>query len=167
MVRIQCRAERYGGDFARSLDITYVGLIGNQRAPESQGEEIRIVAGGCSVARVVVQLMALKANATSRARKSPTATWQHAGCRLSCVVQSKGLQITMTGGDRWSTDGQSRPVVLVRAQGMDACDCRPWVSRLVLEAKGQVYLMKVRSGNSGWQVRHDAPVSNVNFSGTS
>jgi len=132
--------------FARSLDITYVGPNPAINAHlKSQGEEIRIVAGGCSggAALVVQPDGRIKTDADFKGKKIATpqlGNTQDVAARA--WLQSKGLQITMTGGDA-SVIPTANPdqLALFTSKEMDAVwTVEPWVSRLVLEAKGQVYL---------------------------
>ena len=132
--------------FARSLDVTYVGPNPAINAYlKSQGEEIRIVAGGCSggAALVVQPDGRIKTDADFRGKKIATPQFgntQDVACRA--WLQSKGLQITMTGGDA-TVIPTANPdqLSLFERKEMDAVwTVEPWVSRLVLEAKGRVYL---------------------------
>jgi NitT/TauT family transport system substrate-binding protein len=132
--------------FARSIDLTYVGPNPAINAHlKSQGEEIRIVAGGCSggAALVVQPDGRIKTDADFRGKKiaSPQlGNTQDVACRA--WLQSKGLRITMTGGDAFviPTANPDQLSLFVRKE-MDAVwTVEPWVSRLVLEAGGQVYL---------------------------
>ena len=89
--------------FARSLDLTYVGPNPAINAYlKSQGEEIRIVAGACSggAALVVQPDGRIKTDADFKGKKIATPQFgntQDVACRA--WLQSKGLRITMTGGD--------------------------------------------------------------------
>ena len=132
--------------FARSIDITYVGPNPAINAHlKSQGEEIRIVAGGCSggAALVVQPDGRIKTDADFKGKKIATpqlGNTQDVAARA--WLQSKGLQITMTGGDAFviPTANPDQLSLFVRKE-MDAVwTVEPWVSRLVLEANGQVYL---------------------------
>ena len=132
--------------FARSIDITYVGPNPAINAHlKSQGEEIRIVAGGCSggAALVVQPDGRIKTDADFKGKKIATpqlGNTQDVAARA--WLQSKGLQITMTGGDAFviPTANPDQLSLFARKE-MDAVwTVEPWVSRLVLEAKGRVYL---------------------------
>ena len=89
--------------FARSIDLTYVGPNPAINAYlKSQGEEIRIVAGACSggAALVVQPDGRIKTDADFKGKKIATpqlGNTQDVACRA--WLQSKGLRITMTGGD--------------------------------------------------------------------
>jgi NitT/TauT family transport system substrate-binding protein len=132
--------------FARSIDLTYVGPNPAVNAYlKSQGEEIRIVAGGCSggAALVVKSGGPLKTDADFRGRKIATpqlGNTQDVAARA--WLQSKGLRITMTGGDAFVIPTANPDQLSLFQRGeMDAVwTVEPWVSRLVLEAGGKVYL---------------------------
>ena len=132
--------------FARALDITYVGPNPAINAHlKSLGEEIRIVAGGCSggAALVVQSDGRIKTDADFKGKKIATpqlGNTQDVAARA--WLQSKGLQITMTGGDA-SVIPTANPdqLALFEKGDLDAVwTVEPWVTRLVLEVKGQVYL---------------------------
>jgi len=132
--------------FARSIDMTYVGPNPAVNAYlRSEGEEIRIVAGACSggAALVVKSDGPIKTDADFRGKKIGTPQFgntQDVACRA--WLQSKGLRITMTGGDAFVIP-TANPDQLSLFQGgkLDAVwTVEPWVSRLVQEAGGKVYL---------------------------
>lgn len=132
--------------FARSIDLTYVGPNPAVNAYlKSQGEEIRIVAGGCSggAALVVKSDGPIKTDADFKGRKIATpqlGNTQDVAARA--WLQSKGLRITMTGGDAIVIPTANPDQLTLFQKGeMDAVwTVEPWVSRLVLEAGGKVYL---------------------------
>src|ERR1039457_1196113 len=132
--------------FARSIDLTYVGPNPAVNAYlKSQGEEIRIVAGGCSggAALVVKSDGPIKTDADFKGKKIATpqlGNTQDVAARA--WLQSKGLKITMTGGDAFVIPTANPDQLMLFQKGdLDAVwTVEPWVSRLVLEAKGQVYL---------------------------
>ena len=132
--------------FARSLDITYVGPNPAINAHlKSQGEEIRIVAGACSggAALVVQPDGRIKTDADFKGKKIATPQFGNTqDVAARAWLQSKGLQITMTGGDAFVIPtANPDQLSLFERKEMDAVwTVEPWVSRLVLEAKGQVYL---------------------------
>ena len=132
--------------FARSLDITYVGPNPAINAYlKSQGEEIRIVAGGCSggAALVVQPDGRIKTDADFKGKKIATPQFGNTqDVAARAWLQSKGLQITMTGGDAFVIPtANPDQLSLFMSKDIDAVwTVEPWVSRLVLEAKGQVYL---------------------------
>jgi len=132
--------------FARSIDLTYVGPNPAVNAYlKSQGEEIRIVAGGCSggAALVVKSDGPIKTDADFKGKKIATpqlGNTQDVAARA--WLQSKGLRITMTGGDAFVIPTANPDQLTLFQRGeMDAVwTVEPWVSRLVLEAAGKVYL---------------------------
>ena len=132
--------------FARSLDLTYVGPNPAINAHlKSQGEEIRIVAGACSggAALVVQPDDRIKTDADFKGKKIGTpqlGNTQDVACRA--WLQSKGLRITMTGGDAFVIPTANPDQLALFQKGdLDAVwTVEPWVSRLVLEVKGKVYL---------------------------
>ena len=132
--------------FARSIDLTYVGPNPAVNAYlKSQGEEIRIVAGACSggAALVVQPDGRIGTDADFRGKKIATpqlGNTQDVACRA--WLQSKGLRITMTGGDAFVIPTANPDQLSLFQKGdLDAVwTVEPWVSRLVLEAKGKVYL---------------------------
>jgi len=131
--------------FAKSIDMTYVGPNPAINAHlKSRGEDIRIVAGACSGgAALVVQADGrIKTDADFRGKK--IATPQLGGTQdvaARAWLKSKNLRITMTGGDALVVPTANPDQLALFEQGkMDAVwTVEPWVSRLVLEAKGKVY----------------------------
>ena len=132
--------------FADSIDLTYVGPNPAINAHlKSQGDEIRIVAGACSggAALVVQPDGRIKTDADFRGKKVGTpqlGNTQDVACRA--WLQSKGLRITMTGGDAFVIPtANPDQLALFQKEDLDAVwTVEPWVSRLVLEVRGQVYL---------------------------
>jgi NitT/TauT family transport system substrate-binding protein len=132
--------------FARSIDLTYVGpnpaINGYLR---SKGEEIRIVAGACSggAALVIRADENIKKDSDFRGKRIATPEFgntQDVACRAWLL--SKGIRITMVGGDARviPTDNPDQLTLFQRGE-MDAVwTVEPWVSRLVLDAGGKVYL---------------------------
>jgi len=132
--------------FARSIDLTYVGPNPAVNAYlRSQGEEIRIVAGACSggAALVVQPDGRIKTDADFKGKKIATpqlGNTQDVAARA--WLQSKGLRITMTGGDAFVIPTANPDQLSLFQKGeIDAVwTVEPWVSRLEREAKGKVYL---------------------------
>ena len=158
--------------FARSIDLTYVGPNPAVNAHlKSQGEEIRIVAGACSggAALVVQPDGRIKTDADFRGKKIATpqlGNTQDVACRA--WLQSKGLRITMTGGDALVIPTANPDQLSLFQRGeMDAVwTVEPWVSRLVLEAKGRVYLEESSLWkNTGGRYVTTHLVSSVKFLG--
>ncbi len=131
--------------FARSIDITYVGPNPAINAHlRSKGEEIRIVAGACSggAALVVQPDGRIKSDADFRGKKIATpqlGNTQDIAARA--WLQSKGLRITMTGGDALVIPTANPDQLAMFQKGdLDAVwTVEPWVSRLELETNGKVY----------------------------
>ena len=134
--------------FAKSIDLTYVGPNPAVNAHlRARGEEMRIVAGACSggAALVVQSDGRIKTDADFKGRKIATpqlGNTQDVAARA--WLQSKGLRITLTGGDAWVIPTANPDQLSLFQQGdVDAVwTVEPWVSRLVLEAKGKVYLQE-------------------------
>ena len=132
--------------FARSIDLTYVGPNPAINAHlKSQGEEIRIVAGACSggAALVVQPDGRIKTDADFKGKKVATPQFGNTqDVAARAWLQSKGLRITMTGGDAFVVPTANPDQLSLFQRGeMDAVwTVEPWVSRLELEAKGKVYL---------------------------
>jgi len=132
--------------FADSIDLTYVGPNPAINAHlKSQGEEIRIVAGACSggAALVVQSDGRIKTDADFRGKKIGTPQFGNTqDVAARAWLQSKGLHVTMTGGDAFvlPTANPDQLSLFQRGQLDAVWTVEPWVSRLVLEAGGQVYL---------------------------
>jgi NitT/TauT family transport system substrate-binding protein len=132
--------------FARSIDLTYVGPNPAINAHmKARGDEIRIVAGACSggAALVVREDGPIQRDGDFRGKRIATPQFgntQDVACRA--WLQSKGLKITMAGGDAFVLP-TSNPdqLALFQKGNLDAVwTVEPWVTRLVREAKGRVYL---------------------------
>lgn len=132
--------------FAKSIDITYVGPNPAINAHlKSKGEEIRIVAGACSggAALIVQSDGRIQSDADFRGKKVGTPQFGNTqDVAARAWLQSKGLRVTMTGGDAWVVPTANPDQLALFQKGdLDAVwTVEPWVSRLVLEAKGNVYL---------------------------
>ncbi|OHE77744.1 MAG: aliphatic sulfonate ABC transporter substrate-binding protein [Verrucomicrobia bacterium GWF2_62_7] len=132
--------------FTKGLDITYVGPNPAINAHlKSRGAEIRIVAGACSGgAALVVQADGrIKADGDFRGRRMATpqlGNTQDVAARA--WLASKGLRVTMTGGDVLVVPTANPDQLALFQKGdLDAVwTVEPWVTRLALEAKGRVYL---------------------------
>lgn len=132
--------------FTQGLDITYVGPNPAINAHlKSRGEEIRIVAGACSggAALVVQPDGRIKSDADFRGRRVATpqlGNTQDVAARA--WLASKGLRVTMTGGDALVVPTANPDQLAFFQKGdLDAVwTVEPWVTRLALEAKGRVYL---------------------------
>lgn len=132
--------------FTKALDITYVGPNPAINAHlKSRGDEIRIVAGACSggAALVVQSDGRIQADTDFKGKKVATpqlGNTQDVAARA--WLQSKGLRVTMTGGDALVVPTANPDQLALFQKGdLDAVwTVEPWVTRLVLEAKGNVYL---------------------------
>jgi NitT/TauT family transport system substrate-binding protein len=132
--------------FARSIDFTYVGPNPAINAHlKSKGDEIRIVAGACSggAALVVKSDSPIKVDTDFKGKKIATpqlGNTQDVAARAWLL--SKGLKITQTGGDALVLPTANPDQLALFGKGeLDAVwTVEPWVSRLVLEANGKVYL---------------------------
>jgi NitT/TauT family transport system substrate-binding protein len=132
--------------FAGSLDLAYVGPNPAINAHlKSRGAEIRIGAGaGSGGAALVVQPDGrIKTDADFKGKRIATpqlGNTQDVAARA--WLQSKGLKITMTGGDaRVVPTANPDQLALFQKGELDAVwTVEPWVSRLELEANGKLYL---------------------------
>ena len=132
--------------FAKSIDLTYVGPNPAINAHlKSRGAEIRIVAGACSggAALVVQPDGRIKVPADFKGRKVATpqlGNTQDVACRAWLGAQ--GFRVTQLGGDVLVLPTANPDQLTLFRQGtVDAVwTVEPWVSRLVLEANGRVFL---------------------------
>ena len=141
------------GIFTRSLDLAYVGPNPAINAHlKSRGEEIRIVAGACSggAALVIQPDGRIQTDADFKGKKIATpqlGNTQDVACRA--WLMAKSLKITLTGGDAQviPTANPDQLTLFARKELDAVWTVEPWVSRLVLEAGGRVYLEE----SSLWQ----------------
>jgi NitT/TauT family transport system substrate-binding protein len=132
--------------FARSLDMTWVGPNPAINAHiRSKGNEIRIVAGSCSGGAALVVRgdagIATDADFRGKTVASPQlGNTQDVAARA--WMKSKGFRVTLTGGDVHVVPASNADhLMLFQNKTLDAAwTVEPWVSRLVLEGGGQVYL---------------------------
>ena len=132
--------------FTKAIDITYVGPNPAINAHlKAKGDEIRIVAGACSggAALVVQGDDRIKTDADFKGKKIATpqlGNTQDVAARA--WLQSKGLRITMTGGDALVIPTANPDQLALFQKGdLDAVwTVEPWVTRLHLEAGAKVYL---------------------------
>ncbi len=144
------------GIFARTLDLSYVGPNPAINAYlRSEGKEIRIIAGACSggAALVIQPDGRIKADSDFRGRRIGTpqlGNTQDVAART--WLRSKGLNVRLTGGDALVIPTANPDQLALFQKGeLDAVwTVEPWVSRLVLEAGGKVYLEE----SSLWPVTH-------------
>jgi NitT/TauT family transport system substrate-binding protein len=132
--------------FANSIDLTYVGPNPALNAyAKSRGEEIRIVAGSANggAALVVQPNSGLRTAADFRGKKIATpqlGNTQDVAARA--WLAAGGLKITQTGGDAYVLPtANPDQLALFKQKQLDAVwTVEPWVSRLELEAEGNVLL---------------------------
>jgi NitT/TauT family transport system substrate-binding protein len=130
--------------FANSIDLTYIGPSPAINAyAKSRGEEIRIVSGAANggAALVVPKESPLKSAADFRGKKIATpqlGNTQDVSCRA--WLAAGGLKITQLGGDAQVLPTENPDqLALFQQKRIDAVwTVEPWVSRLELEAGGQV-----------------------------
>ncbi len=131
--------------FAGSIDLVYVGPSPTINAyVKSRGEEVRVICGSCSGgAALVVQPERIKDIADFK--NKTIATPQLGGTQDIAArswFRSKGFQFNLFGGDVRILPMENVDQLTLFQQGdLDgAWTVEPWVSRLILEAKGKVYL---------------------------
>lgn len=132
--------------FARSLDVTYIGPSPTLNAyAKSRGREMRILAGAANggSALVVRPGAHIRTPADFKGKKIATpqlGNTQDVQARAWLV--SQGFHVTLTGGDVILLPTQNADQLALFAKGdLDAVwTAEPWVSRLELEAGGQVFL---------------------------
>jgi sulfonate transport system substrate-binding protein len=129
-----------------TIDLTYVGPNPAINAYiKSKGEEVRILCGACSggAALVVQPDGRIKTDSDFKGKRIGTPQFgntQDVAARF--WLESIGLHVTMTGGDVLviPTHPPDQLMLFQRKQLDGVWTVEPWVSKLVLEAKGQVYL---------------------------
>jgi NitT/TauT family transport system substrate-binding protein len=130
--------------FAKSIDVTYVGPNPAINAyVRSRGKEIRIVAGSVNggSALVVHKGSTLKGPADFRGKKIATPQFGNTqDVAARAWLSAGGLRITQTGGDAQVVPTANPDQLLLFKQNqLDAVwTVEPWVSRLELEADGEV-----------------------------
>jgi NitT/TauT family transport system substrate-binding protein len=131
---------------AGSIDLAYVGPNPALNAYiKSEGDEVRIVAGACSGgAALVVQADGrIRGPADFRGKKIGTPQLGNTpDVAARAWLKSQGLRITQTGGDAFVIPTANPDQLALFLKGdLDAVwTVEPWVSRLELEAQGQVFL---------------------------
>jgi NitT/TauT family transport system substrate-binding protein len=132
--------------FANSIDLTYVGPNPALNAyTKARGEEIRIVAGSANggAALIVRPDSGLETAADFRGKKLATpqlGNTQDVSARA--WLAAGGLKITQTGGEAHvlPTANPDQLALFKQKQLDGVWTVEPWVSRLELEAGGQVLL---------------------------
>ncbi|HAM70062.1 MAG TPA: aliphatic sulfonate ABC transporter substrate-binding protein [Verrucomicrobiales bacterium] len=130
----------------KSIDLTYVGVSPTLNAHlRTGGKEVRVVAGACSggAALVVQGDGPIRSDSDFRGKKVATpqlGNTQDVAARAWLI--STGLRVTMTGGDALVIPtANPDQLTLFEKKELDAVwTVEPWVTRLVREGKGRVYL---------------------------
>ena len=131
--------------FAHSLDLVYVGPSPTINAYiKSKGKEVRVICGACSGgAALVVKPGVIKSIADFKDKVIATpqlGNTQDIAARA--WFRSKGFRFHLFGGDVRIIPMENVDQLTLFKQGdlEGAWSVEPWVSRLVLEAKGEIYL---------------------------
>lgn len=132
--------------FAKSIDLTYVGPNPAINAHmRSKGSEIRIVAGACSGGAALVVhgdgRIGREADFKGKKVASPQlGNTQDVAARA--WLKSKGYKVGLAGGDVSVLPTANPDQLALLAKGdVDAVwTVEPWVTRLLLEANGKIYL---------------------------
>ena len=131
---------------AGSIDLSYVGPSPAVTAHlRTGGREIRIVAGACSggAALVVREGSGIQKEQDFKGRKVATPQFGNTqDIAARTWLQSKGFRVTLGGGDVLVVPTANADQLAFFQQGtMDAAwSVEPWVTRLLLEGKGKIYL---------------------------
>lgn len=132
--------------FTNSLDMSYVGPNPAINAYlRSKGKEVRIVCGSCSggAALVVQGDSAIKRPSDFKGKKIGTPQFGNTqDVAARSWFRSQGFKVTKTGGDVLIIPTQSSDQFhLFQQKQLDGVwTIEPWVSELILEAKGHLYL---------------------------
>jgi NitT/TauT family transport system substrate-binding protein len=132
--------------FAKSIDVTYVGPNPAINAyVRSRGQEIRIVAGAVNggSALVVHKGAPLKTPGDFRGKKIATPQFGNTqDVAARAWLSAGGLKITQAGGDaQVLPTANPDQLLLFKQNQIDAVwTVEPWVSRLELEADGEVLI---------------------------
>jgi NitT/TauT family transport system substrate-binding protein len=131
--------------FARSVDLTYVGPSPAVNAyARANGREIRIIAGAMRGGEaLVVRGEAIQQVDDFRGKTIATpqlGNTQDVECRAWLI--SHGIRVTLVGGDARVLPTANPDILLLFQQGkLDAAwTVEPWVSRLLSEAGGRIFL---------------------------
>jgi NitT/TauT family transport system substrate-binding protein len=131
--------------FANSIDLVYVGPSPTINAyVKSKGEEVRVVCGACFGGSALV-VQPGKIQQVSDFKNKIVATPQLGNTQdimARAWFRSQGFQFNLFGGDiRIIPMENSDQFGLFKQGDLEAAwTVEPWVSRLVLEAKGEIYL---------------------------
>jgi NitT/TauT family transport system substrate-binding protein len=132
--------------FARTVDFTYVGPNPTVNAYiKSKGEDIRIIAGAASggAAFVVQPDGRIKTDADLKGKKIATpqlGNTQDVAARV--YLLSKGYKVTLSGGDVYviPTQNPDQLALFLKGEVDGVWTVEPWVTRLLVEGKGVIYL---------------------------
>lgn len=130
--------------FAKSIDVTYVGPNPAINAfVRSRGQEIRIVAGAANggSALVVHKGSALRTPTDFRGKKIATPQFGNTqDVAARAWLSAGGLKVTQAGGDaQVLPTANPDQLLLFKQKQIDAVwTVEPWVSRLEMEADGEV-----------------------------
>lgn len=131
--------------FANSIDLVYVGPSPAINAyVKSKGEEVRVICGACfGGSALIVQPESIKQ--VTDFKNKIIATPQLGNTQdiaARAWFRSKGFQFNVFGGDvRIIPMENVDQLTLFKQKDLEAAwTVEPWVSRLVLEAKGTIYL---------------------------
>lgn len=135
--------------FAQSIDLVYVGPSPTINAyVRSKGEEVRVVCGACfGGSALVVQRGSIKQ--ISDFKNQIVATPQLGNTQdiaARAWFRSQGFHFNLFGGDIRIIPMEGTDQFSLFKQGdlIAAWTVEPWVSRLVLEAQGEVYLEEAK-----------------------
>lgn len=130
--------------FADSIDLVYVGPSPTINAYiRSKGKILRIIAGACSGGAALVVQPEIKTIPDFKGKKIATPQFGNTqDVAARSWFKKQGFHVILTGGDLniIPMSGSSQ-LTLFKQKVMDgAWNVEPWVSRLVLEAGGVVFL---------------------------
>jgi sulfonate transport system substrate-binding protein len=132
--------------FSGALDVTYVGPSPVLNAyARSKGEEMRVLAGAANGgnALVVRPAAGIKSPADFRGKKIASPQLGNTqDVQLRAWLAAQGIKTTLTGGDATVLPTQNPDQLSLFQKGeLDAAwTVEPWVTRLELDAGGQVFL---------------------------
>jgi NitT/TauT family transport system substrate-binding protein len=131
--------------FARSIDFTYVGPSPTVNAyARANGRDVRVVAGAMRGGEaLVVRADGIKKVEDFRDKTIATpqlGNTQDVECRAWLI--NNGIRVTLVGGDARVLPTANPDILLLFQQGkLDAAwTVEPWVSRLLTEAEGRIFL---------------------------